>query len=89
MDYRTQLLRLAEAYSAATGRSEARVATLAQNQGQFFKHLRAGKGCSVDTYIKVARWFRDNWPDGVEWPPGVDGIVIAGPTPPSQAAGAA
>lgn len=72
MDYRTQLITLAEGYGRKTGLSEARIATLAQNQGVFFKRIRAGKGCSVDTYLKVKRWFAAHWPPDEAWPRGVD-----------------
>lgn len=72
MDYRTQLITLAEGYGRKTGLSEARIATLVQNQGVFFKRIRAGKGCSVDTYLKVKRWFAAHWPPDLDWPRGVD-----------------
>lgn len=73
MDYRTQLLALAETYGAATGRSMARVATLAVNQGAFFDRLRNGSSCSVDTYLAVKAWFAENWPADATWPEGVHG----------------
>jgi hypothetical protein len=72
MDYRQQLLCLASAYRAATGRSEARVATIVHNQGTFFRRIAGGAGCSVDTYLKFKQWFSDNWPEEVPWPEGVD-----------------
>lgn len=72
MDYRAQLLALASVYGAATDRSEARVATMACNQGAFFARIRGGATCSVDTYLRIKRWFADHWPPGVGWPAGVD-----------------
>ncbi|TWA71876.1 hypothetical protein FBZ84_101142 [Azospirillum baldaniorum] len=72
MDYRTQLLTLAEAYARSTGLSEARIATLVRNQGVFFKRIRAGGGCSVDTYLDVKDWFAGHWPTDLPWPEGVD-----------------
>lgn len=83
MDYRQQLLTLAKGYSAGTGRSEARVATIVHNQGAFFVRMREGKGCSVDTYLKFKRWFAENWPAGVPWPEGVDrpGVLPNAPIP--------
>ena len=71
LDYRTQLLTLAKVYATATGRSESRVATIVQSKGTFFELLRSGRGCTVDTYLKVKRWFWDNWPESVSWPDGV------------------
>ncbi len=76
MDYRTQLLTLCREYCRATGRSEARVATIVHSQGRFFDRIRDGQGCSVDTYLKVKRWFVENWPEGVAWPVEVDGADV-------------
>lgn len=71
-DYRTQLTLLSETMASATGRSEARLATKAVNHGAFFDRIRSGGGCSVDMYLRVKKWFADNWPDNVPWPDGVD-----------------
>lgn len=86
MDWRTELISLAEAYSQATGRSEARVATIVANQGAFFKSLRAGGGCTVDTALKVKRWFHENWPAGLAWPVGVTLPGIISDATPSEGA---
>ena len=72
MDYRSQILTLASTFAAATGKSEARIATIAAGSGAFFDRIKDGAGCSVDTYIKVKRWFAANWPDETPWPQGVD-----------------
>lgn len=71
-DYREQLLVLAGAFSAATGKSEARIANLTAGSGMFFVNIRNGKTCTVDTFLSVKRWFRDNWPEGQPWPAAVD-----------------
>lgn len=71
MDYRNHLLTCCAAYAEATGLSPARIGTLAQNQGAFFKRLGAGAGCTMDTYLKVLGWFSANWPAGATWPPEV------------------
>ena len=69
---------LAEAYRAATKISEARLATVILDRSVFFTRLREGKGCNVDTLIRVRRWFHEHWPEGIAWPEGVakwgDGI---------------
>ncbi len=72
MDYRSQLIALASAYSEARGLSEARIATIIVNSGRFFADIRAGKTCTVDTYLRVQGWFVANWPDGLDWPDGCD-----------------
>lgn len=82
MDYRIQLCTLAEAYAEATGRSVARVATIVHNQGQFFDGLSQGKACTVDTYMKVLRWFSENWPEDAAWPEGVPRLNEGDTSPP-------
>ena len=71
MNWRHQLLILAEAYRAATGVSEARLATVILDRSIFFTRLREGKGCNVDTHIRVRRWFHEHWPAELPWPEGV------------------
>lgn len=72
MDYRTQLSTLAAQYASAMGVSEARVATIAMNDGSFFKRISSGGSCSVDVYLRLKQWFADHWPPDLEWPAGVD-----------------
>ncbi len=72
MTHTDKLLALLDLYCAATGRSEARVATLIQNAGHFFSAVRAGSGFTVRTYERALRWFSDNWPAGLAWPEGVE-----------------
>ena len=68
MDSRTRLLTVARAYSEATGRSMARVATLIHDKGALFKKLEAGRNCTIDTYDKAMRWFSEHWPAETPWP---------------------
>jgi hypothetical protein len=72
MDYRSQLITLAQEFGRLTKRSEARVATMVASRGTFFVHLRNGASCTVDTYLEVKRWFAENWPADAAWPAGVD-----------------
>lgn len=76
MDYRTQLITLAGTFATARGISEARVATLVANDGQFFSKLRRGRKITVDTYLAVQAWFAANWPAGLDWPAGVDPVGV-------------
>lgn len=73
MTYATysHLLCLCDAYAEKLNISHWRVAFLVRGDGQFFKRLREGKGCTVTTAEKSMRWFSDNWPGDLDWPDGV------------------
>lgn len=77
--YSAHLLTLVEQYCAATGLSEARVATLVRNYGGFFKRVRDGGAFTNRTYERVLQWFSDNWPAGEAWPE-----AVARPAPRGQ-----
>lgn len=61
-----QLLRLADIWAAASGRSQARLATIVVNRGHFFEALAKGGDCGTETFEKFLHYFRDgaNWRDG-------------------------
>ena len=65
------LLSLAGQYSRTMRLSESRISDLAAGNPYFFARLRGGKGCTVKTYCRAFYWFSANWPEGLEWPPGV------------------
>lgn len=71
MDHRATLLTLADAYSSATGKSLARVATLCARDGKFFKRIAAGRSCTFPVFDRTVQWFSDNWPTGASWPAGL------------------
>lgn len=79
MDSRSDLLTVAQAYSDATGRSLARIATLIHDQGAFFKKLHAGGSCTMETFDKAMLWFSERWPAETAWPDEI-------PRPPKAAA---
>lgn len=60
------LNRLAEIWSQATGRSQARLATIVVNDGKLFHRVAAGAGVTSTTFERFLSFFRDatNWPDG-------------------------
>lgn len=86
MEWRTELLTLVETFCAATGKSESRVATLAANGGMFFTRIREGGGCNVDNFLKVKRWFAENWPEDTPWPEGVSKSALIDTATPKEAA---
>jgi len=62
------LITLAERLSSFLGISEATISNKCTSHARFFKRLRDGYGCSVDTFNSVSQWFSDHYPEGLEWP---------------------
>ncbi|HXJ11617.1 MAG TPA: hypothetical protein VNH19_05030 [Candidatus Limnocylindrales bacterium] len=68
------LLRVAEAYSEATGLGLTRISRRATgNNDKAFWRLRRGKGINANTALILERYFRDNWPENATWPSDVPG----------------
>jgi hypothetical protein len=69
MDLRTDLLRLVTAYTTFVGDfSEERVSRAIYGNSTLFNKLRAGEGCTIDTFQVGIQYFSDRWPAGLEWP---------------------
>jgi len=79
MDYRQEIILLAEEFGRLTRRSVARVSTMVAQQGSFIQRIRDGGGITVDKYLAVKEWFALNWPADTAWPEGV--------TPPGTVSG--
>lgn len=62
------ILVLADAFAAHTGRAVSTVSTYAANDGKWLKNLRAGSGCTIRKANDVVLWFADHWPVDLEWP---------------------
>lgn len=62
------LIDLCDAYALHANVSHWRVSFLVRGDGQFFKRLKEGKGCTVKTASAALQWFSDNWPADLEWP---------------------
>lgn len=76
-----QLLKLAELYCAATGRSSARVSTLIFNDGKKFALIAGGADLGTRTCERAVLWFSENWPAETAWPE-----EIARPAPKAEVA---
>lgn len=63
-----QLVRLAALFGEHRSVSHWRVSQLARGDGQFFRRLNKGGGCSGKTARLVFTWFSANWPEDLEWP---------------------
>lgn len=65
-NYRNELIDRVDVYCAAAGVTREYVAAKIVNDGRFFKRLEDGKGCTVDTYLKVKRWLIENTPKKIK-----------------------
>ncbi|MCO6410072.1 hypothetical protein [Hoeflea alexandrii] len=69
---REQFIRTFDAFVDATGVGEGTLSDRLLNGGGRMKRIRAGSDIATGTFERVMRWLSDNWPDGAEWPEGVD-----------------
>lgn len=67
-ELRQFLLRLAAAFTGATGRSSKTIGKKALNDNKFYPRIERGDGFSVKTYDRVVQWLSDNWPREAIWP---------------------
>jgi hypothetical protein len=68
------LLRLAQAYSAATSLTLTGISKRAcPKNDKVFLRLTTGRTITQRTAEAVERFFRANWPENAEWPNGIPG----------------
>lgn len=67
-----QLLSVSEAYCATSGIGRQRLSTLMLGAGHRLETIAAGGDLKTGTYEKALQWLSDNWPDGAEWPVGIE-----------------
>ncbi|QTL01934.1 hypothetical protein J5J86_14080 [Aquabacter sp. L1I39] len=77
------LLRIFDAYSAATGLAETTVSTRVFQDGKRIAALRLGGDMGVRRTARAVQWFSANWPEGADWP---EGITRPAPTDSQEAA---
>src|SRR4029434_5533879 len=66
------LLRLAQAYSAATGLSYSRISRrIMPSNDKICARLTSSLGISTRTAVIVGEYFWKNWPENATWPPEV------------------
>ncbi len=75
------LLTVVDAFRAAKGLSEARVATLMLGSGQSLARLRGGADIGVRRLSEALQWLSDNWPENAAWPDHVERPLPAAPAP--------
>lgn len=65
-----QILRLADLYGQHRGLARATVSTYAANDGKLFADFAEKQtSCTLRRAAAIMRWFSDNWPADLEWPP--------------------
>jgi hypothetical protein len=66
-----QLLALANAYIAAEGIEMHTLSWRALGDSKKLASLADGKDIQVKRFERALAWFDEHWPEGVEWPAGV------------------
>jgi hypothetical protein len=59
VNYRKCLVHEAKEYAADNGLTLAAVGRLVMNDQAFFKEIKGKRGCTVDTFQYIMRWFED------------------------------
>jgi hypothetical protein len=68
------ILRLAHAYSEATGLSYSRISRrIVPHNDKILIRLTSGLGISTRTAVIASAFFQTNWPQNATWPPEVPG----------------
>ncbi len=71
------LLRVANAYQAATGLDQSTVSWRALGDVRKLSALADGKDIQVTRYERAMGWFSENWPSDTEWPTGITRPALA------------
>jgi hypothetical protein len=68
MKMTTVLVRVADAYCAAIGRSRGRVSTVIFNDGKKLDQIAKGADLTTRSFERAMQWLSDHWPVGTDWP---------------------
>lgn len=78
-ELKSNLRQCAEAYATARGIGIPTVGRLAAGDWRFFDRVDDDeKTFTARKYDEVIGWFSVNWPDQMEWPPGISRPVNTG-----------
>jgi hypothetical protein len=66
------LLSVIDAYGMAGGHPDTKTSWRVFGDSKKVAALRSGADIQVTRAEAALQWFADNWPDGAEWPKGVD-----------------
>lgn len=67
-----QLLTATGAYLASSKISPSRLSTILFNDGKRLGQIVDGKDLTTKTHERAMQWLSDNWPEGTQWPDGVE-----------------
>jgi hypothetical protein len=67
-----QIVAVADLFCQAKGLSRGRVATLIFNDGKRLDAIDQGSDLGTRQYEKAMAWLAQHWPEGVDWPDGVE-----------------
>jgi len=73
-----QLISLSDLYCAATAKTRIAVSKRVFNDGKVLDKLCEGGDLTTTRHQMALRWFAENWPDGAEWPAGIERPDILG-----------
>ena len=65
---RNQLLEVAEAYCSVKSISLSTLSHKIVNDGKVLPRVAKGSDIHTETFEKFMRWFRENWPHGIDRP---------------------
>lgn len=66
------LLKIADAYSQATGASDTTIGSRVFDDGKKLAAIRTGGTISLRRANQALSWFASNWPEGAVWPADVN-----------------
>ncbi|BCZ75882.1 hypothetical protein [Acetobacter phage phiAX1] len=71
-----QLLTLSKSYCNLRGISERTASGIIFRDSRTIVRVKEGGSLTVRSFERALNWFRENWPEGSEWPDGVDRHVL-------------
>jgi len=72
MTLREALIEAVNAFVSVSRMGQRRLSTILFGSGARFDQICAGSDISTSTFERVMQWLSDNWPEGADWPTGVD-----------------
>lgn len=68
----TDLISIADEYRRATGAEDRTVSSRVFADSKKLGALRSGADITTSRFNDAVMWFSENWPEGANWPDGID-----------------